>query len=85
MFPPHRIEAFPTMRTIRSHVVRLPLGQPRGLNDNRMATRAVAIIEDDMGLTSLPVTVDIAKFAGGNVVGIVATLIGDHTDVAHTI
>ena len=73
------------MRTIRSRVVRLPLGKPRGLDDNRMATGGVSIIKDDMRLKSLPVTVYIAKFAGCNVVGIVATLIDDLADVSHTI
>jgi hypothetical protein len=73
------------VRTVRDRVVSLPLGKPRGLDNNRMTTWRVPVVKDDVGLKSLPVSVSIAKFAGGNVVGIVTTLIGDHADVPHTI
>ena len=85
MLPFHWSEDFPAVRTVWGRVVRLPLGKPGGLDNNRVATGGVTIIKDDMRLKSLPVTVNIPKFEGRNVERIVASLTNDFTNVSHAV
>ena len=79
------IEGFPTVRTVQGRGVSLPLVKPGRLDNNRLAARGIAIIENDTPLKSLPMVEYIPKFAGRNVVRIIATLTGDFTDVSHTV